>query len=103
VVFGLALIFALLKPLCYYWVMLVLLPIGQPLKTCMLFLYSMVAAYLGLFIFLQLIKIGYIANANTAFPVFVFSAIFTILILAWIFFCGEEDKKLDVSCSAASY
>jgi len=90
VVFGLALIFALLKPLCYYWVMLVLLPIRAPLKTCMLFLCSMGIAYSGLFLFFLLIKMGYIVSASTAFPIFVFSAVFIVLILAWIFFCGEE-------------
>jgi len=83
-VLGLALIFALLSPTCYYWVMLLLMPLRQPLQSTLACLIVMLIAYVLHPVAYALYSTGYIAVLNSPLAFSLMSGFMTLMFIYWL-------------------
>ena len=83
-VLGLALVFALLSPTCYYWVMLLLLPLRQPLHSTIAYLMVMLIIYLMHPLAFAMYSTGYHEALNSPLAFGPMSMYLLIMFLYWL-------------------
>jgi len=99
-ILGLVLIFALLSAGCYYWVMLLLMPIRQPIRSTIAFLVVMLTTYALHPVAFALHAAGYIEKLAAPLAFALISAFMLIMFVFWLM-PGRDAEKRQLSSTIA--